>query len=604
MTEDHGIKAPPKLALPLILLTALGLRLLHIFSSVDNPFFYALSADELYYLEFARDVIGGGLGLSAGLNFMDPLYGYLLGALLWVTGDDLFLVRLLQAGIDTLSVYLIYRIATDLATPRAGLLAAALYALCGAAIFYSALLLKTTWVANFCLLWVFLLLRGERAGIWPWLGIGAFVTLCVMLRSNFLLLAPAAVAWVLWRDWQRKRVMVPRLVAFFAGLMLMMSLSAWRQQEITGEWQWLPANGGIFLHQVYNPDYVATGRVMPNYVLTLNPREIQYYSVREAERRTGRSMSLGDTNAYFYGAALDYMRDNPGIVARHLAGNLVSFASGHEVPNNRSYYVDRLYSSILQLPLVGYALLFALGSAGLVISATRNARTVVLLVPIAVALITSTVFFDFSRFRFPAVPMFAVGAGFLLDWLLQQVHARRWQPAGIAAGLTCGVLLSSAALGWRPANSTIDEQQLADAQVKAGQLEQAEATISRALENTPGNAALYELLGIIAARRSDSPAAIEFNRQAVSLDAERHVAWYNLSIAYGETADHAKALDAIRKAVALRRLPDYRYRLAQLLERDEPAASRELYNSLLDDLAIDSPLREQIDAGLERLRGS
>ncbi len=604
MTEATGNPAPPKMALPLVLLTALGLRLLHIVSSVDNPFFYALSADELYYLEFARDVTRGGFGLSPGLNFMDPLYGYILGAMLWVTGDDLFLVRLLQAGVDTLSVYLLYRIGTELATPRAGLLAAALYAVCGAAIFYSALLLKTTWVASFCLLWVLLLLRGERSGVWSWLGIGAFVTLCIMLRSNYLLLAPATIAWIVWREWPHKERLAPRLVAFVAGLMLMMSFGAWRQQAITGEWQWLPANGGIFLHQVYNPDYATTGRVMPDFVLTLNPREIQYYSVREAERRTGRSMSLGDTNAYFYRAALGYMRDNPGAVFRHLSGNLVSFVSGHEVPNNRSYYVDRLYSSILRLPLAGFALLFALGSIGLAIRIGRDARSIALWVPIAVALVTCTVFFDFSRFRFPAVPMLAVGAGFLLDWLLRQIAARRWQPAGITAGLAAGVLLASAVLGWRPGHAAIDERQLADAQVKAGQFEQAEATIARALESTPDNAALFELLGIIAARRDDNAAAIGFNRQAVTLDAERHVAWYNLSLAYGDTADREKALEAIRAAVSLRPLPDYRYRLALLLESDEPETARSMYDTLLDELAVDSPLRESVDAGLERLAGS
>ena len=603
MTEVPGNAAAPKLALPLIILTALGLRLLHIFSSVDNPFLYALSPDELYYLDFARDVVSGGLGLGPGLNFMDPLYGYILGAVMWVTGDDLFLVRLLQAGVDTFSVYLIYRIGSELAAPRAGLLAAAAYAICGTAIFYSGLLLKTTWVASFCLLWVFLLLRGERRGVWLWLGIGAFVSLCVLLRSPLLLLAPASIAWIAWRDWQEKNRMAPKLVAFGVGLVLVMSLSALRQQAITGQWQWLPANGGINLYQVYNPQYAATGRVMPDFVLSLNPREMQFYFIKEAERRTGRPMSLSDTNAFFSDAALGHMRENPAAVVRHLTGNLVSFFGGYEPPINRSYYVDRLYSSILRLPLAGYSLLLALGGIGLVVAVRRDARSLVLWIPISVALITYTVFFDFSRFRFPAVPMLAVGAGILLDWLWRRVDEKRWTPAGLAAGLACGIFLASAALGWRSAHSTIDEQQLADAQVKAGQFEQAEATIASALESNPDNAALYELRGIIAARQSDMRAAIEFNRQAVALDARRHVAWYNLSVAYSDPAQQPQALEAIRAAVSLRPLPDYRYRLAFLMEQEEPETSRGVYNDLLDELAADSPLREHIGAGLERLPG-
>lgn len=603
MTEVSGKAAAPRVALPLIMLTALGLRLLHIFSSVDNPFLYALSPDELYYLDFARDVVSGGWGLGPGLNFMDPLYGYILGSVMWLTGDDLFLVRLLQAGVDTFSVYLIYRIGSELAAPRAGLLAAAVYAICGTAIFYSGLLLKTTWVASFCLLWVLLLLRSERRGVWFWLGAGAFVSLCVLLRSPLLLLVPASIAWIAWRNWQQKSRMAPKLLAFGVGLMLVMSLSALRQQEITDQWQWLPSNGGINLYQVYNPQYAATGRVMPDFVLSLNPREMQFYFVKEAERRTGRPMSLSETNAYFSDAALRHMRENPAAVVRHLGGNFVSFFGGYEPPINRSYYVDRLYSSILRLPLVGFSLLLALGGIGLVISVRRDVRTLALWVPVSVALITYTVFFDFSRFRFPAVPMLAVGAGILLDWLWHRVDEKRWQPAGLAAGLACCIFLVSAALGWRSGNSRIDEQQLAAAQVRAGQFEQAEATIATALESQPDNAAFYELRGIIAARQSNMPAAVEFNRQALALDAQRHVAWYNLSVAYSDPAKRPQALEAIRAAVALRPLPDYRYRLAFLLEQEEPETSRRMYKDLLDELAADSPLRENAVAGLDRLPG-
>ena len=604
MTEPAGNTASPKLALSLILLTALGLRLLHIFLSVDNPFFYALSPDELYYLDFARDVGGGGLGLSPGLNYMDPLYGYILGIALWVTGDDLFLVRLIQVAVDTVSVFLIYAIGKELAAPRAGLIAAAVYAVFGAAIFYSALLLKATLVANFCLLWVLLLLRSEHARVWLWLGIGAFVSLCVLLRSNLLLLVPATLAWLLWHGWQRKDRLVPNVVAFTAGLMLVLSLSAWRQQAITGEWQWLPSNGGIVLYQVYNPQYAATGRVMPDFVLRLNPREMQYDFVREAERRTGRTMSLAETNAYFSNAAVAHMREDPAAVVRHLAANLVSVVSGHEVPNNRSFYVDRLYSPILRLPLPGFALLLALGATGLAIGLRKDARSLALWAPIGIAIVTCAVFFDFSRFRFPAVPMLAVGAGIMLDWLWQRVAEQRWRPAGLAAAVAVVVLLVSASLGWRSDSAVIDHRQLADAQVKAGQLEEAEATIAAAMQGTAADAALYELLGIIAAQRSDGAAAVDFNRRALALDARRHVAWYNLSLAYGDAADRAQAQAAIRAAVSLRPLPDYLYRLAYLLEQDQPAAAREIYNALLNEAAGDALLQKRVDAGLERLRGN
>lgn len=604
MTEASGKTAAPGTALIAIVLIAAVLRLLHLATSLENPFLYALSPDEIYHLKFARDVAGGGLGLSQGLNFMDPLYGYILGAMAWMTGEDLFLMRLAQAGVDTLNVYLIYRIGKELATPRAGLFAAAVYAVFGAAIFYSPLFLKTTWVASFCLLWVLLLLHSERRGLWFWLGTGAFVSMCVMLRSNLLLLAPATLAWILWRDWNHKGRMATGLVAFGAGLVLAMSLSAWRQQAITGEWQWLPSNGGIVLYQVYNPQYVETGRVMPDFVVFLNPGEMQYDFVKEAEHRTGRAMSLAQTNAYFSGEALRYIHENPVAVFRHLAGNLLSFVSGHEVPNNRSYYVDRQYSSILQLPMGGFSLLLALGSFGLAIAVRRDVRSIVLWAPIGVGLVTCMVFFDFSRFRYPAAPMLAIAAGISLEWLWLRVAEKRWAPASLAAGLALAIGLSSAVLGWRSGSANIDEQQLANAQIEAGQLDSAEATINSALQRSPDSSALYEMLGIVAARRSDNAAAIRFNQRALKLDAQRHVAWHNLSLAYIEPEQRPEALAAIRKAIALRPLPDYRYRLARLLEKDQPEAARGMYEVLQDELVLDSPLRRRVSTRLERLPGS
>ena len=74
-------------------------------------------------------------------------------------------------------------------------------------------------------------------------------------------------------------------------------------------------------------------------------------------------------------------------------------------------------------------------------------------------------------------------------------------------------------------------------------------------------------------------------------------------MAYSEPADRALALNAIRNAVALRPLADYRYRLAFLLEKEEPVTSREIYRVLVGELRGDSAMREQVEAGIDRLDG-
>src|SRR5262245_20471918 len=97
----------------------LALRLLHMRYAIAGPLTWQLGPDEEYYRQFGLDVASGAFGLVERFAFMDPLYGYIVGGVLKLTGS-LFPLFLLQILVDCASAYGLYRIACELRQPSAG----------------------------------------------------------------------------------------------------------------------------------------------------------------------------------------------------------------------------------------------------------------------------------------------------------------------------------------------------------------------------------------------------------------------------------------------------------------------------------------------------
>ncbi len=90
-----------------IFLAAFLIRLIYLLQYRSNPSFYLPMVDELWHLEWARDIIDGNFRGDEAY-FRGPLYPYVLAFLLKITGDSLFWVRLLQAVVGSLSAVMIY----------------------------------------------------------------------------------------------------------------------------------------------------------------------------------------------------------------------------------------------------------------------------------------------------------------------------------------------------------------------------------------------------------------------------------------------------------------------------------------------------------------
>jgi hypothetical protein len=173
-----------------VLALVLALRIMHWSNALQSPLSYQPGPDEDYYQRFGAAVAEGRGADTPEFTFMDPGYGYLLGAAFKLFGINTFVVYLLQALLDTATAYGILIAGQLLGRSREGLIGALLYGLTSTAIMFTAALLKETCVASFLIWWVvaaLVLVRGKPKLAWA--AFGVYCGLGIALRSTLLVIA-------------------------------------------------------------------------------------------------------------------------------------------------------------------------------------------------------------------------------------------------------------------------------------------------------------------------------------------------------------------------------------------------------------------------------
>lgn len=557
--------------LPFLVLLALALRLAHAFAAGSGPLGVQLGPDEDFYLRFGRHVADGGLGMSTEFAFMDPLYGYLLGVLAWLfPSSTVAAAHALQALVDTLTMVGVFLLGRRLGNERAGLAAALLYGLCATAVMYSATLLKATWVAAFLVAWSLLALRAiERPGKGAWLWLGLLCGAGVALRSNMLLVLMASLALPLalealtGRAW-RRGALASVLVA--AGALAWLLPMGARNAELTGSWSPLPTNGGVVLHQVYNPGNPDARPGVPDFVPSYHPSEIWRAHAAEAVRRTGRELAPADVDRFWGAQARAHLAAEPARAMRNVARKALEFTAWREVPNNRNLLDERRFSAVLRWLPHPWLPLWSLGAIGLLLLVREDRRGLVLLVPLATIAATFVVFFPESRFRFGAVPILALGAGWAIDRLLVASQSKQWRAVAwpLAAATLLGVISVVATRTLPPVPP--NWERIANGYLAMGRLDEAGQWAAVGQAQSPDHPGVQDLLGVVAMERGDPAEAAARFRAALAIDPHRHVTHYNLSLTLERLGELDAAYAHALEAVSREESPVYAYRVAHLLE--------------------------------------
>ncbi len=477
------------ISLTAILLVGLGFRIALVVQTNSHPEVGAMVLDTEQYEEFARHYLTEG-SEHPDMALMNPLYPIFLTSVWKVFGISRMTIGVLQALLDTGTIFLIFFMGRRMFGDGVGLLAASCYALYGMAIWLSGLLLATTLVVFLLSASLTLCLGGlldDRR--WFFFPAGFLMAIAALGRPNLVVaLAGVPILYVLAfqrRAGLRKGLIL--LAIFGTGFALPMTAGAARNLQNQGRFSAFSANGGVNFYIGNGPN--ADGRFQPPEGMSDSPLDIVTTSIDVASRKAGRQLSPVEASSFWFSEGVQYLATEPATAVRLLLHKVRLFWSGHEPPLNFDFTRVCSMVPVLGLPLFGFGLLAPLGLVGLILIFFEPRES--WLAPLFVFPFAASVvlFFVADRFRFPAVPLLVIAAAFTVKKIIDLFRLKRLpQLATVIAAvllLLIGLNNSSGEKADSQTNTAIHHHNLARAHAQSGNLKLAEQEYRQAINADP-----------------------------------------------------------------------------------------------------------------------
>ncbi len=515
----------------LLFLLAFALRGLSVAQyEAGHPLAQRPAIDEASYDSWAREIAQGDW-LGDEVFFQEPLYPYGLGLVYALAGDEpeeqRRAARWLQVALGAAVACVSAAIATRCFGVLAGWIAGLLVALHRPSLWFPALLLKENVFVLVLsalalgLVWTSRAERadGERRRAWlPWLGLGALSGVGALLRGNMLVMLPALALWPVararWHGLSLRRSL-GSCAAFGVGALLALAPIALRNHHVGGRWVLTTSGAGTNVYGGNNLDNPYGLAKEFDWVRGIPEHEADDWR-REASRRAGRALDSAETSEFWLDATWKSVAERPREHLAILWNKLRLTLGSYEVPDNHFLEWDASYVPILQLAWPGFAVVGALGLAGVLmwivarrialpLQDSSAAGEVALLALLYLGTVVLTV--TSERIRWPLVSLLAPFAGWFVAGAFDRsasVGSRfaRMVALGLAAPMVLLPVLPAAEL-----REDLDERDhnLAVAWIESGELDEAATVVDGLMERRPNSPRVKLLAADLAyrfARRS------------------------------------------------------------------------------------------------------
>jgi 4-amino-4-deoxy-L-arabinose transferase-like glycosyltransferase len=377
-----------------VVAVALLLRVAYVLGQRHDVLFDFPVVDEERYVAMGR-ALGEGRVPDPRPWFHPPGLVYALGLVFRLAGPGLLVPRLVQALVSAGSCALTYRVGRRFVGTRAALGAAALCAVHGVLVFESYELLPPTWMLAADLVALWLLVRAKDSGK-PRDALGAGVALGVagLFGPTILPFGLVAAAWL------RRPVLVACLVL---GAAVPIAQITWGNWQRGHEVVLISTNGGINFYLGNGDDYEARLAVRPG---------PHWDALRDAPRHAGAAGESG-ASKYYFDRGLSFWQHEPVAAMGLYLRKLYLYFDGPEIPRDTDLQVLRRDSWLLSAlttrgpPWLPDGLLVPLALVGAVAHA-RRPGVPLLLAFVGVQALVVAAFFVTSRYRVPALPVFAM----------------------------------------------------------------------------------------------------------------------------------------------------------------------------------------------------
>jgi 4-amino-4-deoxy-L-arabinose transferase-like glycosyltransferase/Tfp pilus assembly protein PilF len=446
------LRAPEWAQVAALAVLALALRLVYVFQVRGTTLVTPEELDPALYYNWGKEIAAGDW-IGKAPFVQSPLYAYFLGLLMRVVGSEVVHILMTQAVIGCGTVLLTYVAGRRLFGHRRGLIAGLLIALYGPFIFYEGMVMKTFLSPLLTILLLLVLDRAREAAAGPegiatrlFAVAGIVYGLTTLDRDNFILLSPvlAILALVIGGGWSRRGL--KSAAAFTLGTVLIIAPVTLRNWAVSREFVLLTTGGGEVFFIGNNED--ANGLYVPPPFVRPDPKYEHADFIGRASEISGRRLTPMQSSWFWFRQGVKYITEEPLAWGRLLWRKMVHFWNYHELADNLDYQVMQRFSPLLdwlnaafppgpgapvRLHLYStFGTLAPLGLAGIWLTRRSWRRLLPAYALLFGYMVTVLLFFNFSRFRVPIVPILALFAAEALA-AIGRLLRRVWDLAAAVA---------------------------------------------------------------------------------------------------------------------------------------------------------------------------
>lgn len=583
------------------------LRIIYIFETISSPFYLNLFSDSKIYFDWATQIATSGNWLGDSVYFMSPGYPYFLAAIFIFLGPSILAVRIIQALISTFTILFIYLSTKNIFGKNPGYIAAGISSIFGLFIFYSGTILGET-VQIFLISYLCLLLSKTKLefNTKHWFKIGLILSATALFRANILIYAIAVTVFVIIKFVKKElesKTFRIILLSFFAGLIIPLVVVTSRNYVVGGDFVVVSSNGGINF-------FIGNNENAPGVYLT--PKGFDLYKdmpgEKFAEKITGRILTPSEVSNYWYNRGSGYIFSHPADALLLFGKKILLFFDDDENPQSSitdiNFFKEN-YSNLLKIPLPGFLLVLLLAIIGLYFS-IRDKRPVQVLTLLLLSIILSTaIFFVIGRFRLAAAPILIIFAGYGISGSVEIVKTKRFLELTKPAILVLGIIAVQFIVPKFNYTNFDAWSNLADVNFQNKQFNEAliNAEKSLALKNTDFG---FVLLANIYAAKGNNEAAFLNYQNALKLNPESSLAYFNLALFFTQQGNFTDALVNYNQAIKFDPAFAEAYRnmaiIYYMTENYEQSLKLfEKYLSLISDEQIRTTVQQDIDEIKRRL---
>ena len=533
---------------------AFATRAVYLWQIRHAPVFTLLLGDATSYDAWARRIANGDW-LGQGVFYQAPLYPYFLGALYALFGKNLLTVRLVQIVIGASSCVLLARAGRSFFTRTAGLVAGVLLAVYPTAIFFDGSIQKSVLDLFFvCALLATLGRLWENPRPRWWFGAGVVLALLALTRENALIFLPIILAWLfaVWHGelWTTRLRWAGLLLLGVATLLVPVGC---RNLLVGGEFHLTTAQFGPNF-------YIGNGRDATGTYQALRwgrgtAKFERDDATQLAEQATARKLTPSAVSRYWTAQALDEIRADESRWMRLLWRKWRLIWNISEVGDSDDQYTQGDWSSLLRVlnRLLHFGTLCPLAALGVCLTWKQRQRVWLLYAMVLGYAASVVLFYVFSRYRFPLVPMLVLFAAAGLAGLPDALRETRWGAlgTGVIAAVVAASICNRPMVPEVSARATM-QYNLGVALVQTGRVDEATGHFEQALRIMPDYVTAHYNLGLALVQLGRLPEAVEQYEQALRIKPDYVSAHYNLGLALVQLGRLPEAMGHWEQALRLK----------------------------------------------------